>query len=53
MLRKESNQIIFACKGPSNNDVGVARCIVFQETRPGVGFKTSDFVEEKLGGATI
>ena len=22
----------------------------FQETRPGAGFKTSDFVKEKLGG---
>ena len=46
--------IFLVCKGPSNDDVGVARGIVFQEIRPGAGFKTSDFVEEKLGvGATV
>ena len=25
----------------------------FQEMRPGASFKTSDFVKEKLGGATV
>ena len=42
----------FSClpEGLSNHDVGVARGIVFQETRPGAGFKTGDFVKEKLGG---
>ena len=42
--------IYFACKGPSNDDAGVSRDTVFQEIRPGVGFKTGDFVKEKLGG---
>ena len=35
-----------------NDGVGVARGTVFQEIRPGAGFKTGDFVKEKLGGAT-
>ena len=37
-----------ACKGLSNlsnDDVGAARGTVFQEIRPGAGFKTGDFVE--------
>ena len=38
------------CKGLSIDDVGVSRDIVFQEIRPGAGFETSDFVQEKLGG---
>ena len=29
---------------------GVSRGAVFEEIRPGAGFKTGDFVEEKLGG---
>ena len=28
--------------------VGVARGTVFEEIRPGAGFKTGDFVKEKL-----
>ena len=31
-------------------DVGVSRDTVFQEIRPGAGFETGDFFEEKLGG---
>ena len=31
----------------------MARGTVFQETRPADGFKTDDFVNEKLGGATV
>ena len=43
-----------ACKGLSNDDVRVARVVtVFQEIRPGAGFKTGDFVIEKLGGLTV
>ena len=38
------------CNGISKDDVGVARGAVFQKIRPGVGFKTGDFVKEKLGG---
>ena len=42
-----------ACKGLSIDDVGVAKGIVFQEIRPGAGFKAGDFVQEKLRGATV
>ena len=38
------------CKEISEDDVGVARGTVSQETRPGAGLKTGDFVKEKLGG---
>ena len=38
------------CNGLSIDDVVVARGTVFQEVRPGAGFKTGDFVEGKLGG---
>ena len=37
-----------ACKGLvllSNDDVGVARGTVFQNMRPGAGFKTGNFVK--------
>ena len=37
----------------SNDDVGVARGPVFLEIRPGAGFKTGDFFEEKVAGATV
>ena len=37
-------------KDLSNDDVRVARGTVFQEIRPGAGFKTGDLVKEKLGG---
>ena len=40
------------CDGISNDDVGVAKGTVFQALRPGAGFKTGDFVEEKFGGGT-
>ena len=36
-------------KVPLNDDVGVARGTVFREIRLGAGFKTGDFVKEKLG----
>ena len=38
------------CGGLSIDDVGVSRDTVLQEMRPGAGFKTGDFVKEKLGG---
>ena len=45
---------VFTCflvrKGLSTDDVGVARGTVFPEIRPWAGFKTGDFVKEKLGG---
>ena len=40
-------------EGLSTDDVGVAKGTVFQEIRPWVGFKTGDFIQEKLGGATV
>ena len=40
-------------KGPSNDDVGVARDTVFQEIRPGVGFKNRRCRQRKVGGATV
>ena len=33
----------------SKDDAGVTRGTVFQEVRPGAGFKNGDFVTEKLG----
>ena len=51
MLCKKYLDLFFlVCKGLSNDDVGVARGTIFQEIRPGAGFKTGDFVKEKLGG---
>ena len=44
---------LFAKDYTSNDDVGVARGTAFQELRPGAGFKTGDFVKEKLGGAIV
>ena len=38
------------CGGLLNDDVRVVRGTVFQEIRLEVGFKTGDFVKEKLGG---
>ena len=37
------------CSRLSNDDVGVGRGTVFQEIRPGVGFKTGKFRERKDG----
>ena len=42
------SKYFFVCKQLSKDDVAVARGIVFQEVRPGAGFKAGDFVEEKL-----
>ena len=54
MLRKMCLRFYFLIfKGLSNDDVRVARGTVFQEIRPGAGFKTADFAKEKLGGATV
>ena len=45
-----SSRIFLFCKGVSNGDVGVATGAAFQKIWPGVfGFKTGDFVKEKLG----
>ena len=44
--------LLFAKKGLSNDDFGVARVTVFQEIRPGSGFKTDDCVKQQSRGAT-
>ena len=36
-------------EGLSIDEVGVAKGTVFQEIRPWIGFKTGDFIQEKLG----
>ena len=38
------------CNGLSNDDVGRPRGTEFEEIRPGAGFESGDFVQEKLGG---
>ena len=52
---KKTSSPIFLCakKGLSNDDVGVARGTLFREIWPGAGFKTGDFVKEKMGGLPI
>ena len=46
-----ASHIFLHGKGISNDSVGVARGAEFREIiRPGAGFKTGDFVEEKFGG---
>ena len=52
--RKYLHACFVACKGLSNDDVGVARgAVLFQEIWPGGGLKTDDFVPEKLGGLAL
>ena len=46
-MKRVSPCIFLVCGGLPNNGV------VFEEIRPGAGFTTGDFVEEKLGGATV
>ena len=49
--REEGLICFLVCdEGLSNDDVVAARVTVFQEIRPGAGFKTGDFVKEMLGG---
>ena len=53
-MKEKYPYVFFVCKDLSIDDVGVLRDTVFQKTRPGgVGFKTGDFVKEKLGGLTV
>ena len=49
-MKKNVFRYILVCKRPSNDDVGAARGTVFPGMRPGAGFKTGDFVGEKLRG---
>ena len=48
--KKKSFTYSLACKRSSKNEVGVARGIVFQKIRPGAGFDTGDFIQERLWG---
>ena len=51
---KVSTQQFLVRKRPSNADVEAARgAPYFPEIRPGAGFKTGDFFEEKFGGGTV
>ena len=44
---------VMVSMGLSDDDVWVSRDTIFQEIRPGAGFKTGGLVEEKgVGGAT-
>ena len=52
-MKNTASCIFFVWKGISNDNVGVARGAVFQEVRPGSGFKTGDFVKEKIVGVTV
>ena len=49
-VERKISTCFLVCKGLSIDDVGVSRDTVFQEIRPGAGFETGDFVEDKLGG---
>ena len=51
-MQKNISIYFLVRKGLSNGNIGVARGTVFPEIRPGAGINTSDFGEEKLGGAT-
>ena len=42
-MKNESAMFFLVCKGPSNDDVGVARSTVIQEIRAGAGFKNRRF----------
>ena len=50
MLYIKKSFAYFSSKERSNDDLGVARDSLFQEIRPGAGFKTGDFVQRKVGG---
>ena len=52
LLKNNLSTYILVCnKGYRTMTSGwVARGTVFREVRPGAGFKTGDFVKEKLGG---
>ena len=49
-MKKKVSVYFLVCKHLTIEDLGVSRDTVFQEIRPGAGFETGDFVEEKLGG---
>ena len=49
-MKKTTFIYSLACKGLSNDDVGVAMGTVFQEIRPGAGSKTGDFVKKRWRG---
>ena len=46
--KEKASYILLLAKGLSNDEVGVARGIVFQEIRPRARLETGDFVKETL-----
>ena len=48
-INKTFPYMFLFCKWLSNDDVGVSMDTVFQDVRPKAGFKTGDFVKQKLG----
>ena len=51
--KKKSSCVFRFAKELSNDDAGVASGAVFQEVRPGAGFKTGNFAKGKLGSTAI
>ena len=49
-IESKVSTYFLVCKGLSIDSLGVSRDTVLQEVRPGAGFETDDYVEEKLGG---
>ena len=53
VLQKKLSIYFLVCIELSNDDVGESRDTIFRWIRPGAGFKTDDFLKEKLGGAAV
>ena len=49
-MKTQSSYILLLEKDCRTMTVGMARVTVFQEKRPGAGFKTGNFVKYMLGG---
>ena len=49
-MKRVSAYIILFAEDYQTMDVRLVRGTVFHDLRPGAGFKTGDFVKEKLGG---
>ena len=51
-MKSISSQFFLFAKVQSNDDLGVAKGTISQQIRPWAGFKTDEFVKEKLEGLT-
>ena len=49
-MKKNASIYFLICKELSNDDVGATRVTLFQEMRPGAGFKTIDSAKKEFGG---